>query len=477
MFKLQGKALFNASTLLAATGFLLFGYDQGVMSGIVPNQHFLDLMGNPNSAVVGAMVALYEIGCMFGALNLAMTIAFRIVTGVGNGMNTATVPVYQSEVSPPKSRGAHVCFECALIVAGVGIAYWLEYGLHFVGGEVAWRFPLAFQIFFALILIAGTFFLPETPRWLVAHDRDDDAKEVLARLWSNGDVTHVRCVSEYEEIKQSIEAERREGVSSYRVLFSKGKFNNRKRVLIAMLSQIIQQLGGINVTTYYLTDVMIQAGMTYSMAMLMAGIDAIVYFIGACLPIFIVERVGRRKIMLWGLAAQAVTLVWIGGAQKANTDNPSPSAANAAVAGTILYNFVFGCSWLGMSWLYPAEIFSTGLRAKGNSLSTAANWIGNFIVAMIAPVLFEYITFWTYILFAFMNLLFFPMVYFWFPETKGLSLEQVDILFATEDVKNDIKSVDYDRYHNHNEEKADVEHTGQLDQKIEKASPDDNHVQ
>ncbi|KAI8375415.1 general substrate transporter [Choanephora cucurbitarum] len=512
MFKLQGKALFNASTLLAATGFLLFGYDQGVMSGIVPNQHFLDLMGNPNSAVVGAMVALYEIGCMFGALvtgrlsdmigrrntirlgstilvvgaifqtatqNLAMTIAFRIVTGVGNGMNTATVPVYQSEVSPPKSRGAHVCFECALIVAGVGVAYWLEYGLHFVGGEVAWRFPLAFQIFFALILIAGTFFLPETPRWLVAHDRDDDAKEVLARLWSNGDVTHVRCVSEYEEIKQSIEAERREGVSSYRVLFSKGKFNNRKRVLIAMLSQIIQQLGGINVTTYYLTDVMIQAGMTYSMAMLMAGIDAIVYFIGACLPIFIVERVGRRKIMLWGLIAQAVTLVWIGGAQKANTDNPSPSAANAAVAGTILYNFVFGCSWLGMSWLYPAEIFSTGLRAKGNSLSTAANWIGNFIVAMIAPVLFEYITFWTYILFAFMNLLFFPMVYFWFPETKGLSLEQVDILFATEDVKNDIKSVDYDRYHNHNhneEKKADVEHIGQLDQKIEKASSDDSHV-
>ncbi|RCI03119.1 hypothetical protein CU098_008597 [Rhizopus stolonifer] len=484
MVKLQGKALFNASTLLAATGFLLFGYDQGVMSSIVPNEHFLELMGNPNSATVGAMVALYEIGCMFGALltgrisdmigrrnTIRLGSTILVIGAVIQAATQNLVPVYQSEVSPPKTRGAHVCFECALIVAGVGIAYWLEYGLHFVGGEFAWRFPLAFQNLFALILIAGTFFLPETPRWLVAHGRDEKAKEVLARLWSEGDVSHPRCVSEYQEIKDGIEAERREGVSSYRALFSKGKFNNRKRVLIAMLSQIIQQLGGINVTTYYLTDVMIQAGMSYSMAMLMAGVDAIVYFIGACFPIFLVERVGRRKIMLWGLIAQTVTLVWIGGVQKANTDNPSSSAANAAVAGTILYNFVFGCSWLGMSWLYPAEIFSTGLRAKGNSLSTAANWIGNFIVAMIAPVLFEYITFWTYILFAFMNLLFFPMVYFWFPETKGLSLEQVDVLFAVDDVKNDIRSITSDRYYHYDgEKKTDVEHMAHVEKGLTSSS-------
>jgi MFS family permease len=164
------------------------------MSGIVTNDHFLDLMGQPSSAVVGAMVSLYEIGCMFGALStgklgdmlgrkntirlgctilmvgailqtatvsLPMTIVSRIITGVGNGMNTATVPVYQSEISPPESRGAHVCFESAMIVGGIGISYWLEFGLHFVGGEFAWRFPLGFQNIFAILLIAGTFILPE----------------------------------------------------------------------------------------------------------------------------------------------------------------------------------------------------------------------------------------------------------------------------------------------------------------------------
>lgn len=256
------------------------------MSGILPNQHFLDLMGHPSSALIGLSVAIYEIGCCLGSLStgrvsdilgrrntirvgsvilivgaviqtatvsLGMTIAARILTGIGNGMNTATVPVYQSEISPPKSRGAHVCFECALIVVGIGIAYWLEYGLHFVGGEFAWRFPLAFQIVFALILIGGTFIIPETPRWLVAHGKDDKAKEVLARLWTEGDINHPRCIAEYEEIRDGIELERHENISSYKDLFTKGKFNNRKRVLIGMLSQIIQQLGGINVSCYMIS--------------------------------------------------------------------------------------------------------------------------------------------------------------------------------------------------------------------------------
>lgn len=200
--------------------------------------------------------------------------------------------------------------------------------------------------------------------------------------------------------------------------------------------------------------------MTHEMAMLMASVDSIVYFIGAMVPVFTVDRFGRRKIMLWGLVAQAITLACIAGCQKANTDFQTSTAANGAVAFTMLYNFVFGASWLGMSWLYPAEIFSTALRAKGNSLSTAANWLGNFIVAMITPVLFEYISFWTYILFAFMNVLFFPMVFLWFPETKGLSLEQVDLLFASDDIKAEAASIasegNYDTSYN-NEKEHDVE--------------------
>ncbi|OBZ82993.1 Sugar transporter STL1 [Choanephora cucurbitarum] len=475
-YVLKGAALFRASTLLAAIGFLLFGYDQGVMSGVVANDLFKETMGNPSSSMVGAIVALYEIGCMAGALSTGrigdwlgrrktirygciilcvgailqtaavdagMMIAARIITGIGNGMNTATIPVYQAELSPPKSRGSHVAFEASLLTVGVAVAYWLEYGLYFVPGQFAWRFPLAFQMVFAIILGVATFILPESPRWLQAHGHEEECKVVLARLWSDCDTTHPRCIAEWEEIRDGIELERREGVSSYVELFKKGKMNNRYRVLLGMGGQIIQQLGGINAISYYLTDVFVQAGMTTEMAMLMAGVDAIVYFLGAVTPIYTIERLGRRWLMYFGLIGQAISLLVVGGAQylveRDNGDNKT--ASNVVIAFVMIYNFVFGAAWLGLAWLYPSEIFSTGLRAKGNSMSTGANWLGNFVVAMITPVLFQYAKYWTFLMFGILNVVFLIPIYLYYPETKGKSLEEIEVLFATEEIQEDAKSI------------------------------------
>jgi hypothetical protein len=212
------------------------------------------------------------------------------------------------------------------------------------------------------------------------------------------------------------------------------------------------------------------------MAMMFGGVDTIVYFIGSLFPVFFVERVGRRAIMLWGLVGQAVTLVCLAGCQKAGLDYKSgaistPGGDAGAAAFTMLYNFTFGASWLGMAWLYPAEIFSTSMRAKGNSMSTAANWLGNFIVAEITPVLFESISFWTYILFAFLNVAFIPMVYFWFPETKGLTLEQIEVLFATAEVKADALSIQ-EHHHHH---PVSVGSHGNFD--VEKVEFDSSHIE
>ncbi|KAI9283663.1 hypothetical protein BC943DRAFT_280746 [Umbelopsis sp. AD052] len=482
MGRLQGKALMNSITVLAAVGFLLFGYDQGVMSGITDDPTFLRKMGLydevnqkvTNPALLGAIVSLYEIGCMAGALscgwvgdrlgrkktimigctiltiggalqagcvNIGMMIAARMITGVGNGLNTATIPVYQSEISPPKSRGAHVSFEASFLTLGVAIAYWLEYGLYFTTGEVVWRFPLAFQCFFGILLGVGVKFLPESPRWLQAHDRDGDCKQVLADLWTDGDTTHPRCVGEWEEIRDGIELERREGVSTYKELFSKGKMNNRYRVYLGMMGQIIQQFGGINLISYYLATVFSQAGMDPKMSRLMSGVDSIVYFIGALCPIFLIERVGRRKLMFYGLIGQAICMFLIGAGQAAYKNSGIAAGASVSIAFTMLYNFVFGSAWLGLAWLYPAEIFGTGLRAKGNSMSTAANWLGNFVVAEVAPVCFDKLDYWTYILFGFVNIIFLPLIYFGYPETKGLSLEEIEVLFATQEVQDDARTI------------------------------------
>jgi MFS family permease len=217
--------------------------------------------------------------------------------------------------------------------------------------------------------------------------------------------------------------------------------NNRYRVLLGMGGQIIQQFGGINVISYYLTDIFETAGYSQMMAMLLAGVDAIPYFIGAVTPIYTIDRFGRRFLMYAGLIGQAVTLFIVGGCQYLVQTTGSKAASSAEIAFVMIYNFVFGAAWLGLAWLYPSEIFSTGLRAKGNSMSTAANWIGNFIVAMIAPVLFEYATYWTFLLFGILNVIFLIPIYLWYPETKGKSLEEIEVLFASEEIQEDAKSI------------------------------------
>lgn len=417
-------------------------YEIGCMCGALSTGRVGDWLGRRKTIRYGCLILCVGAILQTAAVDAPMMIVARIITGVGNGMNTATIPVYQAELSPPKSRGSHVAFEASLLTVGVAIAYWLEYGLYFVDSEVAWRFPLAFQMVFAIVLGIASFILPESPRWLQAHGYEQECKEVLARLWSDCDTTHPRCIAEWEEIRDGIELERREGVSSYIELFKKGKMNNRYRVLLGMGGQFIQQFGGINVISYYLTDVFKQAGMTTEKAMLMAGVDSIIYFLGAVTPIFTIERLGRRWLMYAGLIGQAITLLIVGGAQYiVERDGDNPQASSAVIAFVMLYNFVFGAAWLGLAWLYPSEIFSTGLRAKGNSMSTAANWLGNFVVAMIAPVLFEYAKYWTFLLFGILNVIFLIPIYLWYPETKGKSLEEIEVLFASEDIQEDAKSI------------------------------------
>ena len=196
----------------------------------------------------------------------------------------------------------------------------------------------------------------------------------------------------------------------------------------------------IIVISYYLTDIFLQAGMSHAMAMLMAGVDSIFYFLGALTPIYTIDRYGRRFLMYAGLIGQAVTLIIVGGAQycvEAGMGQASP----AVIVFVIVYNAIFGAAWLGLAWLYPSEIFPTALRAKGNSMSTGANWLGNFIVAMIAPVLFQYAKYWTFLLFGILNVIFLIPIYLWYPETNGKSLEEIEVLFASDDFKEDARSI------------------------------------
>ena len=312
--------------------------------------------------------------------------------------------------------------EGALITCGIMISYWVDLGFSFAPGSVAWRFPLAFQIVFCIFILTFIPFLPESPRWLILKNREEEAREILAAL-SDVELTHHSVDNDVIAIKETVEEMSKGKFSD---LFTMDKDRNLHRTLLAYTNQMFQQISGINLITYYAAVIYRNLGMTDFMSRLLAALNGTEYFIASWPAVFLVERVGRRKLMLFGAAGQAGTMAILAGV---NSDENNKGAQVAAVVFLFVFNTFFAIGWLGMTWLYPAEIVPLRIRAPANALSTSGNWIFNFLVVMITPVAFNTIGYQTYIIFAVINAFMVPCVYFFYPETAYRSLEEMDTIF------------------------------------------------
>ncbi|CEN59862.1 Putative MFS monosaccharide transporter [Aspergillus calidoustus] len=358
----------------------------------------------------------------FGESAAAKNVSSRLTTA-GNGMNTSTVPTWQSECCKSNRRGQMVMIEGAMITCGITISYWIDYGLLFTDpSEVAWRFPLAFQIFFALIILAFVMFLPESPRWLVLKGREDEAREVLAALVGDGaDPTFLQ--TEFTSIKATV-LEMAKG--SFKDMFTMNEDRHFHRTVLAYVNQMFQQISGINLITYYIPVVLEeQLGMSLENSRLIAACNGTEYFLASWVAVFTIEKFGRRTLMLFGAAGMSISMAILAGTASAKTD----SANIACAVFLFVFNTFFAIGWLGMTWLYPAEIVPLKIRAPANALATSSNWIFNFMVVMITPVAFRNIGYQTYIIFAVINAFIFPVVYFFYPETAYRSLEEMDRIF------------------------------------------------
>ncbi|CAF9934723.1 hypothetical protein IMSHALPRED_009819 [Imshaugia aleurites] len=469
-FGLTGGWLTFWVSVACATDMTLFGYDQGVFGGVIVTPDFLDtlnLSGPEHTSLLGTVTALYDVGCFFGAVaafsigerlgrkksvllgttvmsigailqissySVAQMIVGRIVAGLGNGLNTATAPVWQAETSKAAWRGKLVVIELILNIAGFSLSNWITYGFSYVNGPVAWRFPLAFQFIFIFVLFGTVPWLPESPRWLIAHGQIEAADQIIADLEATT-VDDAYVVTESKEIQWAVQYERENGVSWWDLL--RGKSGNGtstiRRLILGAGAQAMQQLAGINVTSYYLPTVLIQSvGLSEKLARLLAACNSVSYLAFSMIGIPNVERWGRRKMMIYASIGQALSYMLITILLRYNElpgYSGSKQVASASVAFFFTYYICFGIGFQGVPWLYPTEINSLAFRTKGAALGTASNWAFNFMVVEITPIGIQTLHWKFYIIWVVLNASFVPIVYLFYPETADRTLEDVDRLF------------------------------------------------
>ena len=272
----------------------------------------------------------------------------------------------------------------------------------------------------------------------MSQGRDDEALAVLTqiRAASSSDV-----LDEYNEIKNETEFERQQGVKSYNQFLRPPL---RRRLVLGVTIQVLQQLTGINSIMYYAPEIFKQAGLNDQRASLLAtGINGVVLILATVPAILFIDRLGRRFVLISGAVLMAASMLIMGGTMgiygythfNATTGTaqviiPNRSASYVIIVFVYVFVASFAFSWGPTAWIYCTEIFPLSMRSKGTSLTTAANWATNTVVSFLVPVLLEELTYGTYLIFGIFCVLMGILVYLFYPETKEKSLEDMDLVFG-----------------------------------------------
>ena len=428
---------------ITALGGLLFGYDTGVVSGALLFLH--TSFGNVSSfdkelvtgllllgAAVGAFgsgrlsdrigrrpvilltASVFVVGVLGAAFSpvLWVLIAMRFVIGLAVGSASLAVPLYISEVAPPRVRGALVSFNQLALTMGILVAFLVDYAL---SSSAAWRLMFGLAAIPAVLLFVGMLTQAESPVWLVTHGRTAEARRVLARVRSR----YHDVDGEIEEIKALGER-----TSSYRELL---RPDVRKLVVIGVTLAIFQQITGINTVIYYAPTVLHQAGLGNSASLLANVGNGIVNVGMTVVAIWLIDKVGRRVLLIGGTVGMAVALFAVAATFAVSGNVLGHTAAMVAVASLAVYTGSFAIGLGPVFWLLISEIYPARIRGKSMSIATIANWGANFVVAISFLTLLNAISnAGTFFLLGFLSVV--AVAYFWrkVPETEGLTLEEIE---------------------------------------------------
>ncbi len=430
----------------AALGGLLFGYDTGVISGALlflrTAFHLSPLMlGVVTSialggAAVGAGFAgrladrfgrrpvllltsvIFVTGAAVSALapDLTTLLAGRLLVGFGIGGASMLTPLYLAEIAPAKQRGALVSFNQLAVTLGILGSYLVGYAL---AADGAWRWMLGLGGVPGVVLAVGMVFLPETPRWLAGHGHTGKARAALLKLRGNG----ADIAAEMALLRDDLTAKARAKPEN-----QLGHAAARLPMIVGIGLAVFQQVTGINTVIYFAPTIFQAAGLSSASAAILAtaGIG-VINVIMTMVAIWLVDRVGRRALLLSGLGGMGISLCLLALSFMLGS---GPALGYFTAASLAAY---IGCFAIGLGpvfWLLISEIFPMSIRARGMSVATIANWLSNLVVALtfldLAGLMGHAGVFLLYAGLTFAGLVF---AYLLVPETKGLNLEAVQALW------------------------------------------------
>ena len=437
----DGKRFVYLATAISALGGMLFGYDIGVISGailFIQKEFSLSagmeeivvssvLLGSLVGALVGGMLAdrlgrrrllivtaiVFGLGAIGAALAPGTTVLViaRIIAGVAIGIASFVAPLYISEIAPVAIRGKLVSINQVALTSGIVISYLVDYAF---AGAQAWRWMFALAVVPAAAFGIGLMFIPNSPRWLADRGKTDQARAVLKRIRPPDKVE-----GELDEIQQSLKQQKGHWSELFSPLL-------RMAMIVGVGLAVAQQITGINTVIYYAPTIFKFAGLSSTSAAILASVGVgVVNVVLTLVAMQLIDRVGRRPLLLISLAGMTISLGVLGLAF--SLPQLSGSLGWIAVTSLMVYVGSFAVGLGPVFWLMLSEIYPLAIRGRAMSVGTIANWGANLIVALsfltLTQTLGKAATFWLYGAVSIGAWLF---AYFLVPETKGKSLEQIE---------------------------------------------------
>ncbi|EWM15010.1 sugar porter family MFS transporter [Kutzneria sp. 744] len=444
---LPARRNINRGTLFffGALGGILFGYDLGVISGVLlfikkiwnlspVQQGFVngalaagaiigallviklaDSLGRRKTIIVAASVfAVGTIGCTF-APTFETLVAFRFIVGIAVGASSATVPTYLAELAPGKVRGMLGSLNQLMIVSGILIAYIVD---DILADSANWRAMIAAAIIPAVILLVGMLRMPESPRWLLKNGRDTEAREVLASTLQGQGVD-----AEFDEIKEIIRLDGEQAKGTFKDLTAKWA---RPALVVALILAVGQQFSGVNAVNTYAPIMFSNLGYGASAALLAAVALGVVKVLFTVAEMFVVDKWGRRPLLQVGGALMAGTLIVLGLCVSLIKDTNVIGPITLVLLILFLAGYELG--WGAVVWVMIGEVFPLRVRGIGTGTASVVLWAATFTITFVFPVMYGNLGLagaaW---IFAAVCIILVLLVTKFVPETKGRTLEQIEL--------------------------------------------------